>query len=746
MTVGVETPFSLYNGDGSTTTFAPGFTYASASDIVATVGGAAATWSLIGGNVVFASTPPVGTGNVLIQRQTARAQLTNLTYNGSFSAPALDIGLDRLMRVSQEIGAAVGQAISVPLGETLPKLPAAAVRAGKYLAFDVVTGAPIALAGSTSAATNAALVSFLQPGTGAVATSAQTELQRFVWVDQFGNNVGTGGDDTAAIQAAINAVTAAGGVARLTPGKVYRYTALSIIGNGAILEGGGEYGAGALRCTATSGVTITITGQYSGLRNICLQGSQPFGGTAPSSGFAVKVLNSYHAILDGVRCEYHCNGVLIAGSTETRLTKIEMRYLFGTNGVQWYTPSGSGGSYGGTIVDFTADNPYSAAGTPKLWATSTAFNLNDIVYTNNGIYQCVVAGTSASSGTGPNAPVSFTAQITDGTAKWRFVSGNMTWIEQNSNSYSIRLSGIAAIDGRIAFAMRDNDNTGSSFPMWSFLWDFEADHSHYAGVSLEAGQGCQIDGSWIGSQIAGPAVGGNGTGVQTTGTWQGECSVMQTRIFGCAGTGILNGAGIENVFAFNNIAACGQATTNTYNGITVGAGVSRFKIIGNTIGKLVSGTGSQYAGILVIGGASDYYVITGNVSIGLADGGTGTNKVVGQNIGDAGFGFATGSGGSVAQATSKSTGVTLSKPTGDITMNAASLAASTAVAFTLTNTLIAATDQIVVTHASGGTAGAYAITAQPAAGSATVTVRNLTAGALAEAIVLRVVVIKAANA
>jgi len=102
-------------------------------------------------------------------------------------------------------------------------------------------------------------------------------------------------------------------------------------------------------------------------------------------------------------------------------------------------------------------------------------------------------------------------------------------------------------------------------------------------------------------------------------------------------------------------------------------------------------------------------------------------------------------GGAVTQATSKSTGVTLSKATGQITMDAASLAAATVVSFTLTNTLIAATDVLILNHISGGTAGAYTLNAQCAAGSASINVRNATAGALAEAIVIQFVLIKGAT-
>jgi hypothetical protein len=110
------------------------------------------------------------------------------------------------------------------------------------------------------------------------------------------------------------------------------------------------------------------------------------------------------------------------------------------------------------------------------------------------------------------------------------------------------------------------------------------------------------------------------------------------------------------------------------------------------------------------------------------------------------LGYATGSGGTVTQASSKSTGVTLNKTNGQITLNAAALGADTTVSFTLTNSVIAAGDVLVLNHISGGTAGSYLLNAQSAAGSASINVRNITAGSLSEAIVIAYAVIKAVTA
>ena len=109
-------------------------------------------------------------------------------------------------------------------------------------------------------------------------------------------------------------------------------------------------------------------------------------------------------------------------------------------------------------------------------------------------------------------------------------------------------------------------------------------------------------------------------------------------------------------------------------------------------------------------------------------------------------GYATGAGGTVTQDTSKATGVTLSKSTGQITLNNAALAADTTVSFTLTNTVIEAGDILIMNHISAGTAGSYLLNAQSAAGSASINVRNITAGSLSEAIVIAFAVIKAVTA
>jgi len=106
------------------------------------------------------------------------------------------------------------------------------------------------------------------------------------------------------------------------------------------------------------------------------------------------------------------------------------------------------------------------------------------------------------------------------------------------------------------------------------------------------------------------------------------------------------------------------------------------------------------------------------------------------------IGYGTAAQGTVTQATDKSTGVTLNKSSGRITMNNAALASNTAASFTLTNSLISTNDVIITNVSGGGTAGAYTTyVSSMTAGSAVITLRNLSAGSLSEAVIVNYAII-----
>jgi len=106
------------------------------------------------------------------------------------------------------------------------------------------------------------------------------------------------------------------------------------------------------------------------------------------------------------------------------------------------------------------------------------------------------------------------------------------------------------------------------------------------------------------------------------------------------------------------------------------------------------------------------------------------------------LGYTTGAQGTVTQLTSKSTGVTLNKSAGRITLNNEALASNTAASFTLTNSLISANDVIITNVSGGGTAGAYTTyVSSMTTGSAVITLRNMSAGSLSEAVIINFAII-----
>ena len=105
------------------------------------------------------------------------------------------------------------------------------------------------------------------------------------------------------------------------------------------------------------------------------------------------------------------------------------------------------------------------------------------------------------------------------------------------------------------------------------------------------------------------------------------------------------------------------------------------------------------------------------------------------------LGFTDGAGGTVTQLTSKSTAVTINKTSGQITMHDASLAASTTVSFTVTNSTVGTTDTVIL-HLNFNSENYQAWVYRVNAGSFNVALRNISGGALAEAVILNYNVIE----
>jgi hypothetical protein len=115
-------------------------------------------------------------------------------------------------------------------------------------------------------------------------------------------------------------------------------------------------------------------------------------------------------------------------------------------------------------------------------------------------------------------------------------------------------------------------------------------------------------------------------------------------------------------------------------------------------------------------------------------------------LSDEQLGYTAAAQGTVTQLTSKSTAVTLNKSAGVITMNNASLATATNATFTLNNSFISANDTVILTISGGqATPGSYNVFANAlAAGTVSITLRNISGGSLSEAVVINFALIHCA--
>jgi hypothetical protein len=130
-------------------------------------------------------------------------------------------------------------------------------------------------------------------------------------------------------------------------------------------------------------------------------------------------------------------------------------------------------------------------------------------------------------------------------------------------------------------------------------------------------------------------------------------------------------------------------------------------------------------------------LVTPNIGVATGTSLTATGTIV--SSGTAGVGYSTGAGGVVTQGTSRTTGVTLNKTSGAITLFSAA-GTTTAATFTVTNSTVAATDVIILNQKSGTDLYDLMVTAV-AAGSFNITFRT-TGGTTTETPVFNFAVIK----
>ena len=261
--------------------------------------------------------------------------------------------------------------------------------------------------------------------------------------------------------------------------------------------------------------------------------------------------------------------------------------------------------------------------------------------------------------------------------------------------------------GSATFSQSDSSNQTGTMPSWS--------GSAAPSTIDDAGRALQgaITREW---NWRNPTVTAGGTGT------------AQTLTYSVAPAAYYNG----QRFAFLSLAVTGSCTLNVN---ALGAKTIK-KVLAGTLTNLASGdiasgafvdvaynlandcfvwmNGPSFAGPSGTASQGDIIYYDGSAWSRLAAGtsgnflktqGAGANPTWASDltiVGSGAVGYATGSGGTVTQATSNTTGVTLNKTNGQIVMFSGSVGAGQSVVFTVTNSTVAATDNVIVTIASGG--------------------------------------------
>lgn len=311
MTVASTTTKVSYSGNGTTTVFTVPFYFLAAADLrVILRSGATETVQTLttqytvtgagvpsGGTVTMLAAPASGT-TLTILRNVSPTQETDLLPNDRLPAESLETALDKATMLIQQLDEVADRALQYPASDAAvsPTLPAASARASKFLSFDA-SGNPVATVG-----TNATASTFLQAGAGAVTRSVNDKLRDVVSVKDFGA-VGDGlTDDTAALQAAIDAASGIGGAVVSFPVGVFLVTSVINAASNVQFVGSG-IGATIIKMSAASSASDVIFG--TGLSNVRISGlSVDVNGTAraanPSSMSGIRITVSTNVVLDSV--------------------------------------------------------------------------------------------------------------------------------------------------------------------------------------------------------------------------------------------------------------------------------------------------------------------------------------------------------------------------------------------------------------------------------------------------------------
>lgn len=432
-----------------------------------------------------------------------------------------------------------------------------------------------------------ASIGFLQAGTSAVARTAQDKLRERINVKDFGALGNNSANDTAAITAAINAANTAGCDVYF-PAGIYRHTGIAIANLRFV------------RLIGEANSSFSTAGTK-GVRLVCTSA------TANHLDFT----EAHGVTVENIQLE------CVSGTTPTAGSVIRFYASSGVSAYCGVRNVRTENCYNGLLID----------GCSNSWAQHLTLR------TCKGLFAIKVVGSGKRVDQVRIADVVIDTEVTGG-------STTCVGVDVDTDSHTIWLDRISALKCKYGVYLH-----GATAPEFVRMNGVEAENSNSHGFLIDTGAHIWLD------QVY--ATINRGSGIVFGATFASTAVVTAPDARGNKAHGIMvNGSGGIQIIAprigQNSNTDLG-ATTNTNDGISIGAGVSNVTVIGGKCGGNINltGTGTQRYGVNVNTGASDNIVIsgvnlTGNATGPLAYNGTGTNRQVMNNIGQADLGYSRG--------------------------------------------------------------------------------------------------------
>lgn len=430
-------------------------------------------------------------------------------------------------------------------------------------------------------------------------------------------------DDTAAIQAAINAAVT-GGIIYFPLGNYAIKTAggITVSTNGVRLIGASGQNGLQLSTAGVDTKLLTINADGVSVENMNFSGAG-INCSATSSCIVITPAGQrslmYHCYVVG---GYYC---IDNAAPYTFMEKLRTGNAHGPAVIRNFT---SGGSFPGIFLkDCQLDQNWPVlsaipvnSGAIAAWTNAHAYLLGNTV-TNNGYYlQCSVPGTSA--GVAPTN-LDYSIDIPDGsTLKWRLVSPvGQDCLLLDTGTINVD---VCACDftGPYTNGIHLKNSIGGAVPVSVIIRDFCTFAQIFlSDINAEAGNIININNNQLQGSVLAAHV-----GIWLGSGFTGSYVINDNTIFamGNGSNGILDQASANNGGTISN----NRVYTGGGSGIVIAANINNRSIIGNHCGGGAS-LGSNSTGIFISPGTGDYLTVIGNDTNGATSAGLVTTGVTG---------------------------------------------------------------------------------------------------------------------